>query len=383
MPNLDKDPIELLCVDRLRESLNPATALFDRQLRRGKWGSTRGTEGITSTAIALIGLARSGIEPARVGMDLIRTREALLAMARVRRTAGSVGLAIWASSVTGGRSVSDVLGRLGLSLGDIPRMLRRSQTMEIAWILSGLAHEGARAPARSTREAFLAARAALLDRFVGPSQTFRHATDDAPPLRRARQWVANFADQIYPIQALAQAAMLEPDSQALEVATRSAEHMLALQGELGQWWWHYDARDGRVAQHYPVYSVHQHGMAPMALQALAAAGGPNFAAAIDRSQRWLIDNERGASLIDTTAGTIWRSIERDEGHGPRYARRVRSVLGLKGADKALTGRLTINRETRPYEWAWCLYAGALAREGRNGSILARDGLPGEGSSVRP
>jgi hypothetical protein len=235
--------------------------------------------------------------------------------------------------------------------------------MELAWLLSGLAHEWARAPVQSTRDAFLATREALLARFVGSTRTFRHATDDAPPLRRARQWVANFADQIYPIQALSQAAILDGDGRALEVAIRSAEHMRALQGELGQWWWHYDARDGRVAQHYPVYSVHQHGMAPMALRSLAAAGGPTFDDAIDRGRRWLIDNELGSSLIDTTAGTIWRAIERDEGHGPRFARRVRSVLGLKNADKDLPARLTINRETRPYEWAWCLYAGALAPGG--------------------
>jgi hypothetical protein len=369
MSNLARRQIELLCVDRLRESLNPATSLFDRQLRRGKWGSTRGTEGITSTAIALIGLARAGIDPARIGMDRIRTCEALWAMAAVRRTAGSVGLVIWSNSVTGGPQVSDVLGRLGLSLGDIPRLTRTSQTMELAWLLSGLAHELARAPGQSTREAFHTTREALLARFVGATRTFRHATDDAPPLRRARQWVANFADQIYPIQALAQAAILDHDGRSLEVATRSAEHMLALQGERGQWWWHYDARDGRVAQHYPVYSVHQHGMAPMALRSLAAAGGPTFDDAIDRGQRWLIDNELGSSLIDAAAGTIWRAIERDEGQGPRFARRVRSVLGLKGSDKALSARLTINRETRPYEWAWCLYAGAVTPGGEKRMIL--------------
>ena len=33
----------------------------------------------------------------------------------------------------------------------------------------------------------------------------------------------------------------------------------------GQWWWHYDVRDGSVVERYPVYSVHQHAMAPMAL----------------------------------------------------------------------------------------------------------------------
>jgi hypothetical protein len=34
------EEIESLCLDRLRESFNPATSLFDRQLRRGAWGPT-------------------------------------------------------------------------------------------------------------------------------------------------------------------------------------------------------------------------------------------------------------------------------------------------------------------------------------------------------
>jgi hypothetical protein len=360
MANLDRDQVESLCLDRLRDALNPVTSLFDRQLRRGSWGPTRGTEGLTSTAIALIGLARAGIEPARIGMDLLKTREALLTLASARRSAGSVGLMIWANCVTEGPYLDDLLGRFGLSPDDLPALTGPSQTMEVAWLLSGLAHERERNPSPSIRNAFEVTRKALLARFVAPSRTFQHATNDAPPLRRVRRWVANFADQIYPIQALAQSAILDGDGRALEVATVSAERMVALQGSLGQWWWHYDARDGRVAQAYPVYSVHQHGMAPMALRALAAAGGPAFDEAIEQGERWILENESGASLIDETAGTIWRDIERKEGPGPRLARRVRSVLGLKWADECASASLFVNRETRPYEWAWCLYASADA-----------------------
>jgi hypothetical protein len=271
---------------------------------------------------------------------------------------------IWANCVTGGPHLAEVLGRLGLSLGDLPALTRPSQTMELAWLLSGLAHELERDPSASARNALLATREALLGRFVAASRTFQHATDDAPPLRRMRRWVANFADQVYPIQALALSAMRDGDGRALAVAAASAEQMVASQGALGQWWWHYDARDGRVAQGYPVYSVHQHGMAPMALHALAAAGGPAFDEAIERGEHWIFENESGSSLIDETTGTIWRDIERDEGPGSRFARRVRSVLGLKRADECASARLFVNRETRPYEWAWCLYASAVGPRSR-------------------
>jgi hypothetical protein len=233
--------------------------------------------------------------------------------------------------------------------------------MELAWLLSGLAHELRRTRSADVHRAFRTTRTALLRRFVRPSQTFVHATKAARPMRRLRGWVANFADQIYSIQALALGSTLESDRPSMEVATLAAERMIALQGSMGQWWWHYDARRGNVARAYPVYSVHQYGMAPMALRALARVGGPVHDAAIAVSRRWLTENELGTCLIDRAVGTVWRSVERNEGLLARHARRARAVLGWNEYSRPAAARLHVNRETRPYEWAWYLFASALER----------------------
>ncbi len=359
--NMVHEEVEGFCLDRLCDSYNHTTALFDRQLRHGSWGPTQGTESITSTAIALIGLSRASVAPDRLGIDCGRTREALIAQAASRGRHGALGLIFWANRVTDGPSSAAVLTRTGWSLENVALWTGPLQTMEVAWLLSGLAHELACAPSDTLRRAFRGTRAALLDRFVTRTRTFVHATPDARPFRRLRRWVANFADQIYSIHALALACVLESDNYAMEVAAQAAEQLIALQGSMGQWWWHYDARDGRVAQAYPVYSVHQHGMAPMALRSLARAGGPAHDQAIADSRRWLDENELDTSLIDRSAGTVWRAIERDEGLLARQARRVRSVLGQKSLHPPETTHLKVNRETRPYEWAWCLFAAALDR----------------------
>ncbi len=55
--------------------------------------------------------------------------------------------------------------------------------------------------------------------------------------------------------------------------SETAAAICGLQGPEGQWWWHYDTRNGSVVEGYPVYSVHQHAMAPMALLDLREAGG--------------------------------------------------------------------------------------------------------------
>jgi hypothetical protein len=99
----------------------------------------------------------------------------------------------------------------------------------------------------------------------------------------------------------------------------------------------------------------------MALRSLARAGGPAHDQAIADGRRWLGANELDTSLIDRSAGTVWRAIERDEGAFARQARRVRSVLGRKPHHPPERGLFRVNRETRPYEWAWYLFAAALDR----------------------
>jgi hypothetical protein len=348
-----------LSLARLCESWNPETALFDRQLRRRRWEMTHGTEDLTSTAIALVGLSRAGDGPRAGVIDQQRTRDTLVRLARRRQYPGGLGMVIWANAVTDGPPLSELTENLPWSLEQLVARSETFQTMEVAWLLSGLTHELARSYQGPTHEALRATLGALLGRFQREARIFCHGTSAAPWRRRVRRWVANFADQIYSIQALALATIITGDAAALDVATQSAEKMVALQGDLGQWWWHYDARKGRVCQAFPVYSVHQHGMAPMALLTLAAAGGPALGKAVEKSRAWLNHNELNVSLVDQSAGTIWRDIECDEGGLKRLSRHVRSVLGMRWADRAETVRFKINEETRPYEWAWCLFAAAL------------------------
>ena len=99
------------------------------------------------------------------------------------------------------------------------------------------------------------------------------------PARSQPRWrahVGSFADQVYPLQALARAARLTGSPDALDAANRTAARICSLQGAAGQWWWHYDSRNGQVVEPYPVYSVHQHAMAPMVLLDLLLPGEDGY-----------------------------------------------------------------------------------------------------------
>src|SRR5208337_5552579 len=96
---------------------------------------------------------------------------------------------------------------------------------------------------------------------------------------------------------------------ALGRALECASAVSRAQGESGQWWWLYDSRSGRVSSRYPVYSVHQHGMAPMGLFALEKATGRSFTEAIHTGLRWIYGtNELGADMRDLVENLIWRCI---------------------------------------------------------------------------
>jgi hypothetical protein len=192
---------------------------------------------------------------------------------------------------------------------------------------------------------------------------FPHAT--GPGLVRSyRDHVACFADQVYPVQALARLHHSGDDPAALAAARTTAEQICRLQGPAGQWWWHYDARTGGVIEGYPVYTVHQHAMGPMALLDLTEAGGGDYAEPIRKGLRWLLGPaELGAAgepmLLDDEGLTV-RKVFRGDPH--------KIVRGLHTVTTRAHSRLrlpvinrmyrptSLDRECRPYEFGWLYFA---------------------------
>ncbi len=364
-PHASAPSTRSMCVDRLREALNPNTRLFDRQLRDRKWDATLGTENLTSTAICLICLHRAGVAPQTIGLDVTKTIDAMIEVVKRHGYLGGLGLVLWANALCNGPAIESVCEHSDVPLDQTDRRAQRITTMETAWLVSGLAHEFARSRSKFADEALYAGVQELLGRHNKRTGIFRHASSGAPFGHRLRMNVANFADQIYSVQALSFASMLTGNGEALRAADACASRLVQLQGSLGQWWWHYDPRDGNVAQPYPVYSVHQHGMAPMALMSLRKAGGTDHRVAIELSHAWIERNELNVNMLNAQAGTIWRDIELNEGAASRAIRKAKSMLGIKRAQSgaiiaAAPVDLHTNYETRPYEWAWWLFADAIA-----------------------
>jgi hypothetical protein len=220
-----------------------------------------------TTNVAL-GVACLGVETQRVilGGDTA----ADLAMSTVTwaekefNDPGAVALAAWAAAEAGNHFAGSLFARLQDHLASD----RPIANVACSWtLIAALAarHLG------DTRQLTQLARNKLIQA-QGPGGLFPHMFP-ARSNGRLRAHVGSFADQVYSTMGLARLSVAENDTEALAAANASAERICALQGPAGQWWWHYDARNGSVVEGYPVYSVHQHAMGPMALLDLREAGG--------------------------------------------------------------------------------------------------------------
>lgn len=274
---------------------------------------------------------------------------------------GAVALAAWAAAEAGQFYAAALFRQLGLRLASSAPIA----TVQCAWALIAAL---AAAPFADTSDLVSLASERLMSG-LSSSGLLPHNLP-ASASGRLRAHVGCFADQVYTIQALARLHAAQPNAMALSAAEACAERICALQGPAGQWWWHYDARSGGVVEGYPVYSVHQHAMAPMALFDLREAGGTDHSQSIIKGMQWLEKHpEVPAALVVPEKGVIWRKVARRE---PRKAVRALSAVttalvpGLHAPGiEMLFPPTTVDYECRPYELGWLMYAwlgaGAVAR----------------------
>lgn len=281
--------------------------------------------------------------------DLIRQT---VSRAELSDDAGAIALAAWTAAEAADIYAETLFKRLTSLLKSAAPI----DTVDCSWAL--IAAISARhlgdtsALTQMTRDRLLEGQ--------GPSGLFPHHLP-ASASGWLRGHIGCFADQVYSTQGLSRLSIVANDDVALAAAEASAAAICRLQGPEGQWWWHYDVRRGTVVEGYPVYSVHQHAMAPMALLDLREAGGTDHMKSLVLGVAWLDrNNEAGQSMVSEEDAVIWRKVARRE---PKKLVRAISAtttatmsgMKLPGLDMVFPpGR--IDYECRPYELGWLLYA---------------------------
>ena len=360
---LDGDEQGLFC-HKIRQDASGALALQGRSVRY--------------SLIAWVGLFSVG------GRALARGNTWRLAEAQLLRlleqndgsglTLSDLGLLLWVAEY------SDAIPREKLFAvieQRWPGEERYIGTMEAALTFTGLAKSWRHHPESIRRELvprllrFL--RAAYYDR----SQLFamdRHGWTSLRSRKRHLSVLGSFASQVYPLMALAFYLEHVENPEACRMLRECADRICEMQGPAGEWWWIYDARRGSVVSDYPVYSIHQDGMGPMALYAAQRIlRGGNYMSAIEKSLGWMFryrhpESNEGIMGSDM----IWRAVIKDFPGDPAdlpFGLSKPEMAGVRAA--ARPGLLSRNRqavapgyrilkEARPYCPGWILLAYSLA-----------------------
>jgi hypothetical protein len=351
----------------LANMIDPASGLFVQRVD-GDDAVPSGAS-LRYTAIALLGLERAERAGYAIPVDVGKLYEAVGATVAGAEDLGDVGLVLWASAATCAPIAERALREL-LDFDDVVKTRAGEvvHTTELAWVVTGLAEAlmAGIGQERDVRRRLDRAYAYLLGQ-RGPSGLFCFSRPRGrrprSPIEVVRSELGFFDAQVYGIVACLARDAAIGDPEAREVARAVGERLLVHQHPLGQWGWHYNVRTGTLVDLYPVYSVHQDGMAPMALLWLERVTGVPTTSAVARGVAWLFGhNELGASLVDDERGVVWRSIRR---RGARrrlvYPLKATSLLrigrGLDlGARAASSDALEVDRECRPYHLGFCLYA---------------------------
>ena len=345
-------PLVELAIRGLEAMYDEEKALFCHRLKQTPSGNIK--EGISQryTVMTLLGVLRAEAAGYRSPIDISGTIDALYRNTEWVDNIGDLGLLLWLSSVSPRKSDSFY------STFDLENALRnysdsrKRLTMELAWLLTGLTYASR---AEQKRPPYLESLArqtyALLHSNQGKYGLFGHMARWKSLAGAVRGHVGSFADQVYPIIALAHFGQTFTMKDALQNSLQCANAICNLQGPLGQWWWHYDSMTGRVAERYPVYSVHQHAMAPMALFAAQGACDADFRDQIYKGLEWIGGtNELRQSLEDKSASLVWRCIR------PQKSTSSLGRLAALVGQETTAGTLHILHECRPYELGWLLYA---------------------------
>jgi hypothetical protein len=239
-----------------------------------------GGTALRAGAVVLLGLLRAdemGV-PHPFSTGSLRTR-VLGGLSGESSGAGELGIALWAESRADGGAVSEITG---LITRQVSKRLERIPLEDLAWLVSGLTEASTRTGGGDEIARLLdRSEAELFDRMVpetGLAEDLHH---------RIGSGLTPAAGQFHALIALDQLVRARRGETASAHAQKLATALIALQRENGSWPGVVDPQRGEAAALYPVLTVTQVALAPIALGVAREQGlKGDFGAAISASLGW-------------------------------------------------------------------------------------------------
>ncbi len=238
---------------------------------------------------------------------------------------GELGLALWAESRADGGAIGEITDLIAKR---VQGRMDRVPLEQLAWLVSGLTASSERAGVELTTGLLDRAEAELLSRTAAGTGLMHD------PHHRIGGGLTPIAGQFHSLIALEQLVGSERGENDREPARRLAGALLELQREDGSWPGIVDSLRGEAASLYPVLTITQVALAPLALRSAGRLDlEGDFSSAVQRSLAWAKGgNALGFHLIHEQEARLDRGIlpRREPGAFSR---------GLSTAARRLRGRL--------------------------------------------
>ena len=353
---LEVSALKIMAAKALLALFDGTEMLFSRRITLQARGFRREPASPRRTVITLLGLQCLADSGQRQPFDLESIENAVFQDLRWIKGIGDLGLLVqFAAEYNPGRlaSLADHFD-LVTALESFPDG-REARTAALSCFLAGISH--AKLSCSDSLPDLTDAAVdtyRLLEENQGAGGIYAHAGLPGILQQPFSNRFGSIEDQMHAIYALTTFARAFEIEEPLADALNCANAIRALQGGKGQWWFLYDKRSPRVVNHYPVCSIYQNGMAPLALLALAEATGQKFDDAICSGLSWVAGaNELGVDLRDWQHGIIWDSIEPRS----RITNFCEHAINLvQSSCRSDDDNLRIRFEARPDHFGWLLYA---------------------------
>jgi hypothetical protein len=330
--------------------------LFARCAYLTKGGIQREVPSRKRTIIALLGLHRLAESGEAPPLDVRAIREAILADTSWVKSIGDLGLLIWFTAECDPERLGKLFNNFHFEkVLEAYEDARQACTGGLAWMLAGIAHARLACPGLLPDLTDIAVDTYhLLQDNQSEGGIFGHAASLGFLQQIFCNRMGTFADQMYAIYAFTAFARAFQIEEPLGSALRCANSIRVLQGELGQWWFLYDKRASRVVNRYPLCSLHQNGIAPVALLSLGEATGQSFHEAVYNGLSHVGNVYKvGDELRNLEHGLIWDSIM-PKNRISNFGEGALSYLNV--SPRPGVENLKILHASRPDHFGWMLYA---------------------------
>jgi hypothetical protein len=357
-----------LSLEALPRMFDEGTGLFcQKTVADGDRHSNRGSN-VFYSAMSTVGILRQAARPPESVFPLGKALDTLHAVAAAGTSPQVLANVVWALALAEDPRGADLTRELAAR-----EDLRNCESAALGHVIHGLAVAAEAYPEQGGRAIEACGRwvPELLGRFSPAAELFGPFRRPTGVRSALIHRLTSFAAQVYPLHGLSSFYRVAGEAPP-PTLRRVAERIVAAQGALGQWWWLYSTRSRAILEGYPVYSVHQDGMAFMALLPVEALGEGSYREPLALGLDWLSGpNELSTDLVRRDPPIVFRNIQRvgsdaDAMFGISRANLARVVArSLRPASdhtEAEPSGLEVLHECRPYHLGWLLHASALAVE---------------------